>query len=109
MIIRATIAQENPLALAHAAQHARLCVTTWQSYGASRWGVEPGATFETAVSWGDEALRVCAFLDRLLRANRQECAYVTIDGAEAHLYYPGGRTEPIGALPAVPTSDWYNR
>jgi hypothetical protein len=100
VIIRATIARETPHMLALAGQSAGVPLTAWTSFGAGDWGVEPGATFETAVPWGPEALKVCVLLDRLLRAGRQDCAYVTVadeTGTEAWLYYPGGRTEPIGA------------
>lgn len=86
--IRATVANITPQRLARAGQAAGLSGTVEASRGFGAWGVEAGATVELS---GVTRAKVKAWLQALLKARKEEAAYLTINGANARLLYATGK------------------
>ena len=58
-----------------------------------KWGVEQVTVIETSAT----THQVERFINALCVAGKQECAYVTINGATGALWYPDGRKVSIGS------------
>ncbi len=64
----------------------------------AQWGSEPVTIIEVAA--GSAAVET--FVSILCTVGKQTCAYVTVNGATAALWYPDGRKECIGAAALAP-------
>jgi hypothetical protein len=90
VIIRATIANQDPLHVARLAQAKGLSGTILQSVGFGAWGVEPGVILESAT---DSPALLLSFVASLCQSTGEQCAYVTVNGADAFLLYADGHQE----------------
>lgn len=85
IILRATIANIDAPTLARTLAPFGINGTIVNSLGFGDWGTEPGVTLETATNDVDD---VCNTIADILAIRKEQCAYVTFNGARPSLLYP---------------------
>jgi hypothetical protein len=87
-IVRVSVANIKPKALAERLSGAGIDATVWKHWGASRkWGgkVETGSTFES-----NDLTSTYNFTLKLLRDLGEDAAYAVEDGSRSALWYKDG-------------------
>lgn len=84
-VVRVTIANIDAQTLARTLSPFGFSGTISQTLGFGEWGTEPGVTLESATTDVPDMLNVLA---DLLTAQKEQCAYVTLDGTQPSLLYP---------------------
>lgn len=100
-VYRITVAHLEPEDLVTSAAAVEVYGTSWESLGAGAgWGVEHGATFESAAPDG---ARISEWARATLEANGESAAYVTRDGAAPLLLWSDGSVSlPDGSARVFP-------
>ena len=84
-VVRVTIANIDAQTLARALAPFGFSGTIANTLGFGEWGTESGVTLESATTDVSDMLNVLA---DLLTARKEQCAYVTFNGAQPSLLYP---------------------